>query len=434
MEYEELWNIGLAGIEALEDERGILASGRDEVYGCIFGRDSIITCLKLLRVYETTKNPYFLGIIQRVLHSLAELQGRELNIESGEEPGKIIHEFRPNNHQHLTDPAHLHGVHEKPWYVYGDNVMRNYDTVDATPLYLILFSEYYRVTKDETLVEEYLDSILLALHWLLTYGDTNGDGFIDYRLHEDRTMGGLKTQSWMDSTESVFFERDDERPSYPIAPVEVQAYAFVAMRAWGNALAGKDASLAQVLSERADKLKEKFNDTFVFRRGKAVTLAYALDGKGRLLTSPRSSMGHVLWAVYRGVDEPESILDGAHVAGVIKRIMAPDLFVPGAGVRTLSSRSKRYDPLSYHNGSIWPHDTAILAEGLELMGYATEAGLVRQALLRAYEHFKTPIELFGYSRGKFREYETSTGGKACRVQAWSAASLLSTLREHDIPL
>ncbi len=432
MSESELWDLGLHSIEALEDERGILASGRDEVYGCVFGRDSIITSLKLLRVYEKTKNPYFLTVVRKVLHSLAELQGREHNLESGEEPGKCIHEFRPDNHEHLTDPAFPRSEHDKAWYLYDDNVMRNYDTVDATPLYLMLFYEYYRVTKDELFVAEYLEEIIAALHWLLTYGDTNGDGFIDYRFHEDRTMGGLKTQSWMDSTESVFFENSDEQPSYPIAPVEVQAYAFVAMRAWSDALAGKDASLAEQLSTRAEKLKIKFNERFVITRARSTSLASAIDGKGRLLTSPRSSMGHCFWAVYRTHDRVESILDDVHMPGVAKRLLSSDLFVPQAGVRTLSSRSKAYDPVSYHNGSIWPHDTAMLAEGFENVGYVKEAHEVRQALLRAYEHFQTPIELFGYSRGKFREYETSSGGKACRVQAWSAASLLSTLRGHDI--
>jgi glycogen debranching enzyme len=111
--------------------------------------------------------------------------------------------------------------------------------------------------------------------------------------------------------------------------------------------------------------------------------------------------------------------------------MNPDLFVRKAGIRTLSTRSDQFDPVSYHNGSIWPHDTAIIAEGFEYFGFHAEARLLREGLLRAYRYFQTPIELFGYSAGKYREYETSSGGKACRVQAWSAASLLSTLRALD---
>ncbi len=432
MEVRELWNIGLQSIEALEDERGILASGRDEVYGCVFGRDSLITSLTLLRVYEEKKNPYFLTLVRKVLHSLSELQGKEHNLESGEEPGKCIHEFRPDNHQHLTDKSRLHEAHDKPWYVYDDDVMRNYDTVDATPLFLMLFHEYYRITGDRAFIDEHKDTIILALHWLLNYADTNGDGFIDYRFHTDRTMGGLQTQSWMDSTESVFYEKDQTRPAYPLAPVEVQAYAFVAMRAWGDSLADIDASLAERLVERAYKLKEKFNNTFVIKRGSNVSLAYALDGDGNLLTSPRSSMGHVLWAAYKGGSEPESIFETADMPALVRRLMAPDLFVPQAGIRTLSMRSTKYDPMSYHNGSIWPHDTAILVEGLEQFGFIEEAARMRQALLSAFTHFKTPIELFGYSGGKFREYETSSGGRACRVQAWSAASLLSMLRGLDI--
>jgi glycogen debranching enzyme len=426
---DALWQLGQESIASLEDERGILASSREEVYGCVFGRDSLISGLKLLRVYQSTGDEYYLGLVRKILSSLAELQGREHNIESGEEPGKIIHEFRPEKHEHLTKAL------QEPWYVYPDNVMRNYDSVDSTPLFLMLMHEYYRQTRDEVFVQDHLWNITLALEWMLTYGDSNGDGLLDYRFHSDRKMGGLRTQSWMDSTESVFFEHSlsaqagDEQPGYPIAPVEVQAYAWVAMRTWEGPLAGRDASLAERLGERAAQLKRKFNESFVISRGGKVSLAFAVSDRGRKLTSPRSSMGHVLWAVHRNEQgEKECILDSVYIEPLVHRLMRPDLFVARAGIRTLSSRSRMYDPISYHNGSIWPHDTSILAEGLENFGFLKQAIEVRSAILRAYEHFGTPIELFGYSNGKFQEYETSEGGKACRVQAWSAASLLSTLR------
>jgi glycogen debranching enzyme len=128
-------------------------------------------------------------------------------------------------------------------------------------------------------------------------------------------------------------------------------------------------------------------------------------------------MGHILWATYRG----ECILDREYIDGLRRRILAPDLFVPKAGIRTLSSRSRFFDPVSYHNGSIWPHDTAMLALGLQKFGYHEDARRVRVALLNAYAHFKSPIELFGYSRG-FRAYKA-----ACLTQAWSTVALLSVL-------
>jgi glycogen debranching enzyme len=205
----------------------------------------------------------------------------------------------------------------------------------------------------------------------------------------------------------------------------VQAYAFAALRSWSDYYATKDEAYASALADRAFAMKRRFNETFVLRRGKS--LAFALDGKGVPLTTPRSSMGHVLWATWRGADGVhESILDDQYIATITKRLMAPDLFVQRAGIRTLSSRSSRFDPVSYHNGSIWPHDTAIVAAGLENFGYIDDAAKVRSALRHAYMHFATPIELFGFKRS-FKEYKHANGhGGACRTQAWSAAALLTT--------
>ncbi len=426
---KQLWDLGLKSIQDLETENGILASAKEEIYGCIFGRDSIITALTLLNVYEKTKNEYFLSLVTKVLVSLSQLQGTRVTLESGEEPGKCIHEFRPTNHERLT------GNLIEPWYVYPDNILRNYDSVDATPLFLILFAEYFRVSNDRAFIEQYKPNIMAALNWVLEYGDSDGDGFIDYTFHATRTHGGLKTQSWMDSDESRFFEKGDEKPEYPIAPVEVQAYAFTALYMWSQLLVDSDLAYAQQLMERARNLKVQFNQVFVMRAGGRVTLAYAVDGQGRRLTSARSSMGHCLWAVAR--DEGGrlvSVLEEQYIPQIVHRLLSPDMFVSKGGVRTLSSRSRHFDPVSYHNGSIWPHDTAILAQGLENFGYTQEAKEVRRALVFAYAHFKTPIELFGYLKGKYREYVSPHGGGACRTQAWSAASLLTaTLEVLDRP-
>lgn len=418
----DFWELGLRSIKELETEHGILASSRHEIYGCIFGRDSLITALMLLRAYERRTDQYFLHLVEKILRNLALLQGTEDNIESGEEPGKCIHEWRPTGHEHLT------AILDAPWYLYPDNVMRNYDTVDATPLYLMAAYEYWRITRNDAFIEELSDSIDASLAWLLERGDKNGDGLIDYEFHPDRTYGGLRTQSWMDSTESVFFERSEETPAYPIAPVEVQAYAFAALRSWSTYYAPRHRVKAAQLRIHADALKRRFNESFVITRNYVPVLAFALDGRGRPLVSPRSSMGHCLWAVARHDDGTvESIVDEKHVPPVARRLMARDMFAPKAGIRTLSSRSRAFDPMSYHNGSIWPHDTAIVAAGLQNFGFIDEAKRVRNALQYAYRHFETPIELFAYANGRFREYKHPGGsGGACRVQAWSAAALLST--------
>lgn len=389
--------LGLNAIRELESPDGILASGRGEAYGCIFGRDSLITALSLLRAYRREPNAYHLELVEKILRSLASLQGRHINLESGEEPGKIIHEYRPERHEHLTK------LEEDPWFLYPDGRLRNYDTVDATPLFLMAVAEYAEVgnTRFVTALTPAVDA---ALAWLKKF-----DSFLTYEFHPDRKHGGLRVQSWMDSSESLFFEERDERPRYPIAPVEAQAYAWAALRAWGE-------------DARAARLKERFNEAFVLRGPKSVTLAFAIDGDGRRLAAPRSSMGHVLWASVAS----ESVLNDSCIDPLRKRLLSRDLFVPSAGVRTLSNRSRHYDPHSYHNGSIWPHDTAMLADGLENFGYSEDAARVRRALLRAYAHFKTPIELFSFER-KIQEYAPQSGHRACRVQAWSAAGLLSVI-------
>lgn len=396
---QELRELGLKSLRELESAEGIFASGRDEAYGCVFGRDSLIVALELLRARQHgQREPYYLELSEKILRSLASLQGRHTNIESGEEPGKIIHEYRPDGHEHLTR------LLDDPWFIYPEGVMRNYDSVDSTPLFLIAVSEFQRAGGNPVAVEQLMPAVRAALGWLKSF-----DGFISYQFHSDRKHGGLQTQSWMDSAESVFFEERGARPAYPLSPVEAQAYAWSALKRWGE-------------NEKAAELKREFNAKFVLKGPRSLTLAFALDGKGRKLTAPRSSMGHVLWAAF----EDECILNTDYIEPLRKRLLARDLFVPQAGIRTLSNRSLHYDPMSYHNGSIWPHDTAMLAEGLENFGYTNDAARVRQALLQAYIHFKTPIELFSYKRG-IKEYAPANGHRACRVQAWSAAALLSAL-------
>ena len=222
MSPQALWNLGLKSLQELETPHGILASARDEAYGCLFGRDSLISSLELLRAYERTKNKYFLELVERSLRALANLQGRHENIESGEEPGKIIHEYRPEKHEHLTKLA------EDPWFLYPEGVLRNYDSVDSTPLFLMAAHEYAKAG-DERFATTLMPAVRAALNWLKKFDG----GFVTYSFHPGRRHGGLKVQSWMDSEESLFFEESEERPEYPIAPVEVQAYAWAALRAWG---------------------------------------------------------------------------------------------------------------------------------------------------------------------------------------------------------
>ena len=417
---EELWDMGMDAIRTLEVDRGILASGREELYGCVFGRDSLITSLLLLRVYEKTQDAYLLTLVRKVLVNLAKLQGREANIESGEEPGKIIHEFRPEGHEHLTqDPGH-------PWYLYPDGIMRNYDSVDATPLFLVTLERYYRLSNDEGILDLLMGNVSDALAWLLNSFEANQDGFLSYQLHPERTFGGLRVQSWMDSDESLFFEDRDEEPTYSISPVEAQAYAYRALSVWHLLLRDEEPDLSALLLSRARELRERFYEQFMLPNG---TPAYAIDGQSRLLASPRSSMGHCLWMGARDEGTYYSLFAPEDVGRVVHRLMQPDLFVPGAGIRTLSANSSRFKANSYHNGSLWPHDTALIALGMRDAGFEKEASQVRRSLLAAYEHFKAPLELFVYDGG-LKEYRGESGQVSCRTQAWSAAGLLALLSEE----
>ncbi len=415
---DSLWQLAFNTIRELETENGILAAGKEEIYGCIFGRDSLITCLKLIKIYNRTNDVYFLNLAKKILHNLVKLQGKEVNIESGEQPGKCIHEFRPDKHEHLTKNL------SNPWYVYPDNIMRNYDTVDATALLLIALQRYYKASGDVDFIEQCMPNILSALNWIKEYGDSNGDGFIDYEFSSQRKFGGLKVQNWMDSVESTFHE-DGESFEYPIAPVEVQGYVFMALKLWANFFNSRRDPRGNSLNQQAMDLKKIFNEKFVLKDERGIFLAAAIDGKGKAMAVARSSMGHCLWAALsEEIDgSVECIVEDKYIPLIVRRILQPDLFEPKAGIRTLSNASKMYSAHSYHNGSIWPHDTSMVSEGLENFGYIAEASMVRNALLSAISHFKTAIELFAYIED-YEDYQSPHGQPACRNQAWSAASIL----------
>ncbi len=420
LDKKHFWDLGFTAIKQLETDQGILASSRQEIYGCIFGRDSLITALKLLYIYKKSKNQELLPLVRKILINLFLLQGKTVNIESGEQPGKVIHEFRPSGHEHLTKRSF------KPWYVYEDKVMRNYDSIDSTPLLLIATYRYWQITHDEAFLQQALPPVQSALKWIFDFGDMNGDGFIDYELSNARNSGGLVTQNWMDSEDSVFHETGEEL-AYPLAPVEVQGYVYMALRLWANYFYHNDLEYSKFLNQKASELKENFNKTFYTQDPEGnFYLASKLDGRGRLLRSVRSTMGHVLWSSLNYDDDGflDSILEKKYVPEIVKRLLMDDMFEPNAGIRTLSRYSTKFTPNSYHNGTIWPHDNTLIAEGFEIHGFHKEAAMVRTAILRAIDHYKTPIELYGFDQHKFFDYSSENGKQACKVQAWSAAAIL----------
>lgn len=405
----------------LSTEDGINASSKDEIFGCIFGRDCAITILKILNVCKRKPFPILLDISKRALLTLVELQGKQINIESGEEPGKFIHEFRENNYERLIK-------RDRPWYLYEDKKLRNYDSIDSTPLALIALYRYYELTKDNEFLLKILSSVEAGINWIITYGDRDKDLLFEYEFDQSRKHGGLVVQSWTDSAESLL-DKKGRMPKYPIAPVEVQAFAWLALKLWGDFYKTQSLSFSKKLLYHSQALKKRFNEMFVIEDGNYYYGAQALDGDKRKIKTITANPLLCLYAMYEKNGEKESILEDKYIDDFVKRAFQKDLFVEDAGIRTMSSNSPTFNPNkdSYHNGSFWPMLNGLITEGLENFGYFDEALKLKNASLTPLWHFQTPIELYIKKGENFMAYCSSTGQKSCMQQAWSAAAILDWL-------
>jgi glycogen debranching enzyme len=354
----------------------------------VFGRDTIITALQtLLLGPELARN---------ALEVLADLQATQDDPVLDAEPGKIVHEVR-------------HGKAARAWFA------RYYGTVDATPLYLILLSEVWRWTDDAVLVRALKEPALRALEWIDRYGDRDGDGFVEY---EKRAPNGLDNQSWKDSGDSQRFA-DGRLAQPPIAPCEVQGYVYDAKRRLSEIAreAWRERALADRLEAEAEALRRAFDRAFwVEERGGYYALA--LDGEKRPVDSMCSNMGHLLWS---------GIVPAERVDAVVDALMGDSLW-SGWGVRTMSEDDTGYNPLSYHNGTVWPHDNSLIAWGLMRYARWPEAQRIVQRTLEAAAHFRHQLpEVFaGLPRAETPfpiAYPT-----AARPQAWAAGTPVLLLR------
>jgi glycogen debranching enzyme len=348
----------------------------------VFGRDTIITCLQTLLFGPE--------LARTALGVLAELQATEDDPTTDAEPGKIVHEVR-------------HGKAARAWHE------RYYGTADATPLYLILLSEVWRWTDDAALVRELKQPALAALDWIERYGDRDGDGFVEY---ERRTEHGLENQSWKDSGDSQRFH-DGSLARTPIAPCEVQGYVYDAKRRVAELAreVWRDRELAARLDKEADELRRRFDEAFwVEARGGFYALA--LDGDKRQVDSLCSNIGHLLWS---GIVPPR------RVDAVVDQLMGDELW-SGWGVRTMSTADAGYNPLSYHNGTVWPHDNSIIAAGLARYARWPEAQRVIQRMLTAAQHFNYQLpEVFAGMRRSETPFPIAYP-TAARPQAWAAGT------------
>jgi glycogen debranching enzyme len=358
-------------------------------YVAAFGRDSIITSLQLL--------PYYPEAAAGTLRFLAAWQGRTEDAFRDEEPGKILHEYR---HGEMAN------CREIPFIPY-------YGTVDATPLFLTLLCEYVRWTGDLALVRELWPAAQGALGWLHAWGDRDGDGYLDYLT---RSPLGLSNHGWKDSGDSVM-HADGALAAPPIALVEVQGYAYAAYRSASElARMVGDAGLAEHARGDAESLREAFNRDFWM--ADEAYYALALDGSGRPCRVVTSNPAHCLWT---------GIVDESRAARVAARMLADDMF-SGWGIRTLSSKERRYNPMSYHNGSVWPHDNAIAAAGFRRYRLPEHAITITSALFdasRTFEHARIPELFCGFTR--HAEHGPVSYPVACAPQAWAAGSMLQML-------
>jgi glycogen debranching enzyme len=357
----------------------------------MFGRDSILTCLQVL--------PFAPELSKTTLRILGGLQGTRFDDFREEDPGRILHEMRYGETAAFEEQPH------SPYY----------GSVDATPLFVVLLDEYERWTGDVALVHELERESRAALSWIDDYADLVGNGYVWYQRRNTDT--GLENQCWKDSWDSISYS-DGTLPPFPRATCEVQGYAYDAkMR--GARLAREfwdDPAFATQLEQEAEALKERFNrDWWVADHG---YYALALDPDGRQCDVLSSNNGHLLWSGI--VDEERAEQVAAHLVG-------PRLF-SGWGVRTLAEGEVRYNPIGYHNGTIWPFDNSFIAWGLRRYGFAEEAAVLANGILDAARYFdgRLPEAFGGYQREltKFPvEYPT-----ACSPQAWSTGTPLLLLR------
>jgi glycogen debranching enzyme len=353
-------------------------------FATLFGRDSLITAFETLSFVP--------GVAEGTLRLLAGRLGREYDDERDEEPGKVLHELR------LGEPATLG---ETPF-------ARYYGTVDATPLFLCLLAQYAQWSGNLDLFRELREPANAALEWIDRYGDLDGDGLVEYRR---RSPQGLETQGWKDSADGVP-DHAGEPLAAPVALVEVQGYVIRAKRQMARLFElDGDGGRAERLRAEAATVEAQLEQFWIEEPG---CYAIGLDAGKRPGSALTSNQGHLLWADAVTEERARCIRDV---------LMGDDMF-SGWGVRTLAQRHPAFNPVGYHTGSVWPHDSALIAFGLRRYGFDEDFTRIFEGLLEAasrFNDYRLPELFAGLDRAEFDEpvpYPV-----ACQPQAWAAGSI-----------
>jgi glycogen debranching enzyme len=354
-------------------------------YGALFGRDSLISSLQTLAFRPE--------IAEQTLRLLSRYQGTEVNDWRDEQPGKIMHELR------VGELAHLSEIPQTPYY----------GSVDSTPLFLILIARHANWTGDLSLFRELKQSIERALDWITHYGDETGDGYLQYN---SKSTKGLGNQGWKDSGDSIM-NANGALAKPPIALVEVQGYVFLAKISLADLYERDgDRDTAEKLRMEADQLRARFERDFWLEDKGVYALAIQAGKKPAAVVS--SNPGQMLWS---GIAQP------GRAKKTVEHLMSPAMF-NGWGVRTLSSQERRYNPVGYHLGTVWPHDNSIIAAGLRMYGFDQDACRIFGGITDAaqhFEHYRLPEVFAGFSRDTFHvpvRYPV-----ACHPQAWAAGAV-----------
>ncbi len=354
-------------------------------FGTLFGRDSVITALQTLAFDPE--------IAAGTLRVLARYQGTRVDEWRDEQPGKILHELR------VGELARLNEIPHNPYY----------GTVDATPLFLMLFGLHAAWTGDLSLFHELRDHVERALEWVDRYGDSDGDGYVDYQSASGK---GLSNQGWKDSGDAIV-NADGTLAQPPIALVEVQGYVYAAKLGLADlyARAGDD-QRASELRQAAEKLRAQFaHDFWLDDLG---FLALALQRGKKPCAVISSNPGQALWT---------GIVPAERAGKIARRLMAEDMF-GGWGIRTLSEREVRYNPLGYHLGTVWPHDNSLIAAGLRRYGYDDAFQQVFDGILQTamdFAEYRLPELFAGFAQ---RDYSVPVRYPvACHPQAWAAGAV-----------